>query len=46
MINWVTEMSDEQAGTIRYELSDKTKEVDILNFENADKACRPIIAYS
>lgn len=46
MINWVSEMDDEKLATIQYQLSDKSKEVDILNFENADKACRPMIAYS
>jgi len=46
MINWVNEMSEEQMETFKYQLSDPTKNVDVVSFENADKACRPMIAYS
>lgn len=46
MVDWVCTMNEEEASEIKYQLSDKSKECDLMSFENSDKACRPMRDYS
>ena len=40
MIEWICTMKEHEAAQIRYQLSDKTKEVDLMSFESAEFATR------
>ena len=46
MVDWVCSMNEEEAAEIKYQLSDKSKEVDLVSFESSDKACRPMKDYN
>jgi len=46
MVDWVCSMTEEEASEIQYQLSDKSKDVNLMSFENSDKACRPMKDYS
>ena len=45
-IDWVASLNDQELNNIQYLLSDPAKEVDIMNFETSEKACRAIAHYS
>ena len=45
-IDWVCSLNDDELNTFQYQLADKSKEVDIMNFATSEKACRAIGHYS
>lgn len=42
VVEWTSTMSDEMLSEFQYQMSDKTKEVDLLNFQTAQQACKAI----
>jgi thioredoxin 1 len=46
MVDWVCAMTEEEASEIKYQLSDKSKDCNLMSFENSDKACRPMKDYT
>jgi hypothetical protein len=45
MIQWVNEMSEDQLTSIKYQLSDKTKDIDMVNPEDSTRITVPLVAY-
>ena len=46
MIKWVSTLNEKDLAEIQYELSDKKREVDLVNFETTEKVCAAICDYS
>ena len=45
-LDWVESLNDDELEQIKYLTLDKKKNVDILNLENEQKACGPIMHHS
>ena len=42
IVDWVCSMTEDEASEIKYQLSDQSKDCNLMSFENSDKACRPM----
>ena len=45
MIQWVSEMNEDQLAQIKYQLSDKSKDIDMVKPEDTIQIAAPVVAY-